>query len=638
MIDSSCKPYGRIEMGMGSVASIAPEHVAKAANAISEIGSSRSDIDVTRLLAFKRMGLIPGKSVSMSNADAKTICDDLYGVPGHEPNAWYDPFTSGWRKTASNGGWPVGSIKTQMERPNLNISTILNGEKEGPCVTVSMADWDEYHESLATKFSCKRFPLEQAIIWFFRNRTDLPDVDELDVLSLLDDFIEFFHLSPGELEKVFTDATQAFPVALTTNEPEQPLGLLLPPPQRPKDRMPASPVEQETEKDGFEWTKEFSERTFQDVDVRGLVESVKMLADARDLVLPDADSLIERCVVGLLSGHLVLQGPPGTGKTTLARLLAEAFSADTAMTTATADWTTYEVIGGLRPSHDGTLEPVLGAVPMTALSCAEKMRAATVPSASVTLDSDPSDVGANARWLIIDELNRADIDRAIGGLYTVLSSADSRHLAATPIDLWFEPKPSRRLLWVPGCFRIIGTMNDVDTSFVNSISQGLTRRFQFVYVGVPDIDQIDVEMELCQRQAQEWLESQYPYMAAAGQKPATQGVLNDMRQVMRDIFAWLRFGEKKSGSQISASWPVGSAQAVDLWKAVLLTLSSDLDGNKDGLVRAFDACFADRIIPQMGTLRASHIAQIQEYFEKEHHSLQETRRAIRHLRNTQSVR
>jgi hypothetical protein len=181
-------------------------------------------------------------------------------------------------------------------------------------------------------------------------------------------------------------------------------------------------------------------------------------------------------------------------------------------------------------------------------------------------------------------------------------------------------------------------MNDIDTSFVNSLSQGLTRRFQFVYVGVPNADQIDAEIELCQRQAQSWLEAQYPDLASVSEDADSEEVLLSIGKKMRKVFMWLRFGDQKPGNGPVASWPVGTAQAVDLWKAVLLTLSSGPDVKEEALARAFDSSFADRIIPQMGTLRASHIALIQEYFDTEHDTLRETRRAIRHLRNTQSVR
>ena len=53
--------------------------------------------------------------------------------------------------------------------------------------------------------------------------------------------------------------------------------------------------------------------------------------------------------------HVILTGPPGTAKTTLAEITcALAAQADLCdgyvLTTATADWTTYETIGGLQPS------------------------------------------------------------------------------------------------------------------------------------------------------------------------------------------------------------------------------------------------------------------------------------------------
>ena len=53
-------------------------------------------------------------------------------------------------------------------------------------------------------------------------------------------------------------------------------------------------------------------------------------------------------------------------------------------------------------------------------------------------------------------------------------------------------------------------MNDVDTSFVYSFSQGLSRRFQFVYVGVPRPDQVKSELEASLSQAVAWYVDTYP--------------------------------------------------------------------------------------------------------------------------------
>ena len=72
--------------------------------------------------------------------------------------------------------------------------------------------------------------------------------------------------------------------------------------------------------------------------------------------------------------------------------------------TASADWTTYETIGGYALERDGAL----------------RFRAGVFLAA---LEQE--------RWLLVDELNRADVDRALGELFTVLAGRG----AATPFPL-----------------------------------------------------------------------------------------------------------------------------------------------------------------------------------------------------------
>ena len=125
------------------------------------------------------------------------------------------------------------------------------------------------------------------------------------------------------------------------------------------------------------------------------------LATATDAAgLKLTHGLLAQVLAALESGkHVILTGPPGTAKTTVAQLIAEAATragrcTGFVPTTATSDWTTYETIGGLRPESDQTL----AFHPGHFLSALEKNQ-----------------------WLVIDELNRSNFDRAFGQLFTVLS-------------------------------------------------------------------------------------------------------------------------------------------------------------------------------------------------------------------------
>ena len=200
--------------------------------------------------------------------------------------------------------------------------------------------------------------------------------------------------------------------------------------------------------------------------------SLTEAAESRGLRFPLA--VIEQLVASIDAGkHVILTGPPGTGKTTLSYLAAEV--ANRAMlctgflpTTATTEWTTFETIGGFQPTQEGLIFR---------------------PGMFV-------DAIESGRWLVIDELNRSNFDRAFGQLFTVLSGQPvvlpfkraGRQEPVALVPSGVDAPPDTDAIRVPASWRIIATMNVFDKNLLFEMSYALMRRFAFVEVTSPDDD------------------------------------------------------------------------------------------------------------------------------------------------------
>jgi|GEM_PF-3045359 len=197
-------------------------------------------------------------------------------------------------------------------------------------------------------------------------------------------------------------------------------------------------------------------------------------------------SVLESCIVALKSGqNIILSGPPGCGKSELARVLTELLSRnpnEVVACTATPAWTSDDLIGHYLPDFEGKGLDFHEGFFLQAL---ERY----------------NDV------ILIDEINRCDLDACFGELFTLLADDSYAGLQRLPFtkkreggsasvvvagekrDLKYLPDEQESEVYVvPKDFRIIGTMNSFDRSHLHKFSAALSRRFSIVHVSKdPDL-------------------------------------------------------------------------------------------------------------------------------------------------------
>jgi hypothetical protein len=195
-----------------------------------------------------------------------------------------------------------------------------------------------------------------------------------------------------------------------------------------------------------------------------------------------AEEAVLRALAALASGmNVIFVGPPGTGKTSLASAIFEAAGVGYDLRCASDHWTTYDTIGGYFPEPD------------------DEGRAKLVFRPGALLQSIQA-----GRCTIVDEINRADIDKAFGELFTLFGSKQAVELrlplkapdedgvlhdvvlAKAGVRGALETAPSTHRIEASASWRMIGSMNDADRASLKRFSLAFARRFAMVPVRLPE--------------------------------------------------------------------------------------------------------------------------------------------------------
>jgi len=267
------------------------------------------------------------------------------------------------------------------------------------------------------------------------------------------------------------------------------------------------------------------------------VDADSIIKEVRSKLAINQD-VIQLLIASLLVGrNVILIGKPGTGKTALARMVAELLGYKPLVATANAHWSRLDVIGGMvlkgsKPAwRSGYLvKALVEHIRCRRQECGSRWRGA---------------------YLIIDEVNRADVDKAFGEFFTIFAGVNPSEWVV-PSELVEEIKAfderdeygeeflrfvNEGLLEpingtgyrVPKDFRVICTMNYVDARNLFVVGEAFTRRFARILVPYPS--DLDHELRVISTRISRELGDENVVRIVEKVKPLIECVVESLRRI-----------------------------------------------------------------------------------------------------------